>query len=389
MDVPVPILGPLNGSASLYELSSTTPPSFGGPTPQVNRAALRVFTSGEILYWPSPCGINCTYTIVFDGPAYNCVDYYDPNLLVGDTRVLFSATQGLVLPPSGYNYTNLTGQDSVSDGIWLNRTIYQNSTMQSTQCMLHSATYTTNVQYINNIPNTTTNVELNQQIYSSVFSDLVRIFLGQLPIDNRTASLTNFYAIEQAVEGMFNGFLDLSPEGGSGVIGTSNVQLWNFVTYQTNAEPVLLFPANFSQKMEELLINTTLSLLSFAQNPLPPQEGFGIARDVDAVLYSTTNATILSYPTLYQYSPRTLWEIYGIAVGVTTMCVVLGCFMVVKNGIQSEMSFSQVLVATRNPSLDRLCVETSQEIRKTRLRYGELIGEQHACFGLDHEIRKL
>src|SRR5437762_2902931 len=56
--VQVPILGPLNDSVGFYELSSLTPPTFGGPTPQLKRLATRVFTSGEVIYWPSPCGIN-------------------------------------------------------------------------------------------------------------------------------------------------------------------------------------------------------------------------------------------------------------------------------------------------------------------------------------------
>ena len=388
IELPVPLLGPLNGSASLYELTSSTPPTFGSPTPQLKRLALRVFTGGETVYWPSPCGIDCTYTIVFEGPAYNCVDHYDPNLLVADRHVLFSASPGLVPAPSGNNYTNFTAQNLVSDGVWLNRTIYENSTMQSTHCMLHSATYTTDVQYINNVPKLTTSVALHQQIYSSIFFDLARIFLGQLPNDNQTASFTNFYAIEQAVQALFSGYLDLSQEGGTSVAGTSEVQLWNFVTFQTNTLPVLSFPANFSEKVESLLINTTLSMLNFAQNPLPPQTGFAITRNVEAALFSPTNVTVFSNPTLYAYSPRTLWEIYGIALGISTLCITIGCFMLLKNGIDYEMSFSQVLITTRNPSLDPLCQATPEEIRKTKLRYGELIGEHHFCFGLDDEIRK-
>lgn len=379
-------MGTLNGSAGLYELISNTPPTLGGPTPQLARLALRVFTAGEVVYSPSPCGVNCTYTTVFDGPAYNCVDYYNPNQVVGDLRALFSAgaTPDMVPTPPG---TNLSNYNPASDGMWLNRTIRQNGTMLSTHCMLHAATYTTTAQYVNNLPNFTTSVELHQQIYSSVFADLVQINQGQLPVDNYTATFTNFYAIEQSVESLFNGGLEISPNGGNGLIGNpaSQVQLWNLVTYQPGE---LLFPANFSQQVEQLLINTTLSLMYFAQNPPPPQDDI-LTGNVDAVLEQPANTTILSYPTLYHYSPRTLWEVYGIALGVSATCVVLGCIMLLKNGTNSEMSFSQVLVTTRNPSLDQLCQAPAQEIRKTRLRYGELIGEQHVCFGLDHEIRRL
>ena len=75
--------------------------------------------------------------------------------------------------------------------------------------------------------------------------------------------------------------------------------------------------------------------------------------------------------------------------------------MLFRNGVDSSMSFSQVLATTRNPSLDRLCRGASlggetipEDLSKARLRYGELIDVEdgvstHACFGLVDEIRKV
>jgi hypothetical protein len=396
--VQVPVLGPLDDSVGFYELSSLTPPTFGGPTPQLNRLATRVFTSGEVIYWPSPCGINCTYTVAFEGPAYKCVDYYDPSQLIGDQHVLYSAVEALIDPPSGFNYTNLTSQYQVSDGIWLNRTFFTNFTFQSTHCMLHAANYTTNVSYTENVPSISSDVVLTEPIYSSSFADVVRMELGQIPTNNRSLTLTNFYAIEQAIEGLLKGFLVFDQnEAGGGINGTSDVQLWSFVTYQTISPP-LVFPNDFSQKMEELLINTTLSLVYFLNNPLPPQDG----RSFPAT-NTSVNATMSSFPTLYSYSPQTLWGIYGISLGVSAICVAFGCVMLLINGVDADLSFSQVLVTTRNASLDKLSYGSclggatiSGELRKTRLKFGELnggfyedSGYYHACFGLENEITQL
>ena len=306
----------------------------------------------------------------------------------------------MIDPPSGFNYTNLTSQYQVSDGIWLNRTIFNNSTFQSTRCMLYAANYTTNVRYTENVPSISSDVVLTEPIYSSSFADLVRMQLGQIPMNNRSLTLTNFYAIEQAVEDLLTGFLVFAQdEAGGGINGTSDVQLWSFVTYQTISPP-LVFPNNFSQKMEELLINTTLSLVYFLNNPFPPQD---VYRFGDLALPATNvsvNATISSFPTLYSYSPRTLWTIYGISLGVSAVCVLFGCFMLLVNGVDADLSFSQVLVTTRNTTLDRLshgsCLggaAISAEFRKTKLKFGELnygfdenSAYGHACFGLENEI---
>lgn len=399
--MPVPVLGPLNGGVGFYELSTLTPPTFGGPTPQLKRLAMRVFTGGEIIYWPSPCGINCTYSVTFEGPAFDCSDSYNPTELVGDANVLYAATNGFVDPPSGYNYTNLTGQYQVSDGILINRTVFSNATFQSTHCKLHAATYSTDVRYTDNIPQIQTKVVLNEPILSSVFPDLVRMGSGEIPMDNRTMQLVNFYAIEQAIEDLLIGFLVIAQAHDSGGInGTSNIQLWNFVSYFTNSTP-LSFPADFSEKIEELLVNTTLSLVYFLNNPLPPQTWFLYGGNTSPALYSLTNATIFTHPTLYNYSSRTLWIIYGISLGVSALCVIYGSFMLFTNGVDADLSFSQVLVTTRNASLDKLsfgaCLggeNVSEEVLKTKLKFGELTGNygggySHAGFGLEKEVMQI
>lgn len=68
------------------------------------------------------------------------------------------------------------------------------------------------------------------------------------------------------------------------------------------------------------------------------------------------------------------------------------------NGVDADMSFSQVLVATRNPSLDQICVganlggdQITEELKESQLRFGMLLtGESpHPCFGLEGEINQL
>ena len=64
-NVSVPILASMNNTFAL---------GFQGTGVSVQRVAFRVFAGGDSIAWSSPCGINCSYTISFNGPGYQCVD---------------------------------------------------------------------------------------------------------------------------------------------------------------------------------------------------------------------------------------------------------------------------------------------------------------------------
>jgi hypothetical protein len=369
---------------------------------------MNIFTGGEVIPWSSPCGPNCTYEITFDGPAYNCTDTIEPNPpdITPNGNVLYLTAPGMVDLPSGASYSNLSTATRFSDGVWIRRNLWD-GVIHTTHCKLYAATYNLNVTYLENIQLTLRpNITLHDQIYSSIFLDLTNIQTGSFRANssllNHTQSLVNFYAIEQAIEGLLEGYLSKSQmAAGFNINGTAQIQLWKAVDYG-NPPSLLSYPDAFSQTVQDLLTNTTLSLIQFAQNPLPPSNvalggvAANPARNISAI------ATITTYPTLYSYSARTLWEIYGVALGVVAVCMVFGWYMLFVNGVNSDMSFSQILVTTRNPSLDRICAgagfggETiSKGVLKTRLRYGELVnglhqeGGSHAAFGLEDEVTLL
>jgi hypothetical protein len=392
---PVPVVGSLNGWAGFYQVGGNkfTPPTrntyfFNSVTPQLQRLAMRVFTSGEIFPYESPCTANCTYTTVFDGPAYSCVDNTTP----GDSNTLL--------------YEGVAHNESQGpSGITIHRNLREGF-LRVTNCTLHAATYTTQVNYTENIRNMTTNVQLVETIPNNVFSRAVDIQMGLVPSDqvNRSLSLVNFWVIEKAIQGLLTGTLDVLYEDTIELQGTSNLQLWNFVEYGED-KVGLSFPSNFSTIIEELLLNTTLSLIYFLQNPIHSQID-GLAADfgghVPPSLDSPANVTMQIFSARYHYSADTLWAIYATSLGVTILAIVFGCFMLFVNGVDADMSFSQVLVTTRNPTLDELCYGScmggdriDKKLRKTKLRFGKLDNEdgdrmaEHLCFGLEGEIRTL
>ena len=102
-----------------------------------------------------------------------------------------------------------------------------------------------------------------------------------------------------------------------------------------------------------MLVNTTISLIYLKDSP--PSAGLLVSNNTSvAVEMIAVAANFSNYETIYRYSPLTLWQGYGIALGLCSMCVMLGSYMISKNGVSGDMSFSQVLVTTWNSSLDEL-----------------------------------
>jgi hypothetical protein len=153
----------------------------------------------------------------------------------------------------------------------------------------------------------------------------------------------------------------------------------------------LTFSTNLSQQLEDLMINATVSLISFP--PIPKNATVDGVNVISPFAREFTQATIVTYPSRYSYSRAMLWEIYAAALVGSALCIFLGCYMLFNNGVGADMTFSQVLVTTRNPTLDTLCTGAclggeyiTEELRRVEVKFGELSGEGHPCFGLSREI---
>jgi hypothetical protein len=395
----------LDGWVNFYEFLGTLPPSFAGPTPSLKRLAMSIFTGGQIIPWSSPCGANCTYVITFDGPAYNCSDTIEPSPtdIAPNGNVLYLTSPGMVDLPQGASVSNFTTTARFSDGIWIRRNLWD-GVIHTTHCKLHSSTYHLNVTYLENIQTIISNVAFHDQIFGSIFLDLTNFKTGAVKYNsstlNHTQSLVNFYALEQSVQGLLQGFLRKSQmAAGFNINGTAQIQLWKFVDYGKSPS-LLSYPDNFAQTVQDLMTNVTLSLIHLSQNPLPPSDVALGGSAANPATNTTAIATMTTYPTRYNYSASTLWEIYGVALGLVAGCMMFGWYMLFVNGVNSDMSFSQILVTTRNSTLDNICAgaglggETiSDTILKTKLKYGELVhepdemGGNHA-FGLEEEVTR-
>jgi hypothetical protein len=365
MDVGVPTLGALDEDHGFSHL----PGNF-----RIYEKGFRVIVSGELTSWDSPCGVNCSYTVSFPGPAYDCIDI-GPLSSVSESDFNISALfgeninnrMGAPLPfiNASVFFIGLDdfGNESSPIKLWLvydqlNRTV---------RCDLYNATYNTNVSYVNNIQDVHTDVIRHNPINDGNF-----LFNTNATIDPFDF---NLFSIHEAVVSMLYGWVAIVND----ILYTySYVANWEGVTQMSDSNPYFTIPGDLGTAVEDLMVNVTLSLNILRNDPIP--------EIASVIIEQITPAMVITFPPVYTYSAKVLWQIYGSAFAITTFSVGIGSLMLFRDGRSGDLSFSRVLVSTRNPTLDRICRE--DELRDVRLRYGQLKEFEHICFGTENEISR-
>jgi hypothetical protein len=354
----VPVLA-LGRDVGLFQTGSAQ--TFQGGSIGFKRFILGVFSTGQMGTWPSPCGSNCTYTISFPGPALSCVAG-NPNgtnvpLLSAD-QIIYNATASYPGTPVNSTGANSTGGPFVGPSGFL-VTVPANGTLAPNviNCTLYSATYQTTVQYTNNNATVGVQTTLGQIIPSSVEEALIDDIIpaGTNSSFNGTSigdwwTLLNQYAVGYTFFDLLEGSLTFLPQGGYVVDKTSIIytNLLNLAALSLTPDPTTL-----ANQIESLFTNVTLSMLPYTASPIYIGAGFNTS-DAPAATFTPIQATTTGYPTLYTYSPATLWEIYGVALGVTALCILVGIIAVLRNGGDGDASFLNILATTRNLVMDQM-----------------------------------
>jgi hypothetical protein len=398
----VPTLGDLNTDVGFILTGSSF--SFLGASDQLRRVATRVLTNGEISQFPSPCGSNCTYNITFIGPAYNCIRL-EPSSIVPNLSQSNGDDIDLGLPlSSGLTsfYAVELLDNMTTQGLWV---AYGDVANETIHCQLYNATYTTQVQFKDNIGVLNTTVQRDQQLNISAihdgYSNLSTFHLQTMEeaapnSTNETWRYANMVSIHRAIVEILEGSVEKASALGGWLYHNTLIGVANFISVGPGAFTFQSPQENFTWVLEDLMVNTTLSCLSFLQRSSLSQLDWSYnftqpAKYIDAI------ATVTTYPATYSYDAVVLWEAYGIAILVSAICIGIGGYMLWDNGVDADMSFSQVLVTTRNRSLDQVCAganlggdQITEELKDTQLRFGMLqTGEPHPCFGLDGEVTPL
>jgi len=360
--------------------------------------ANRVLAGSQIVPWASPCGVNCSYTVSFLGPAYQCVDLGP----FSSNPINFTALQledpyfypkGPDMPSDVLNSSVLyyafvdAGNETRPAGIL----IVYDTLSRTLRCNLYNATYTTVVSYVNNKQTIQNDIECHNlilngsQLYATVGPALVSngAFWGPM----------NLILLQSIAGGLLKGYL--SEAGGGLYLGTSAVSWpalgqWSPGLPGTPGENIVF--SDLATAVPNYIENFTLSLISTNIDTCR------LANISSALVINTSvPATSTSYQVIYAYDPATLWAVYGCALGTTAFCVIVGSWMLHSNRVVGELTFAQVLVTTRNPTLDKISEEAglggryiTDQVRKVEVKYGLLepeIGKMG--FGMEDEIHSI
>ncbi|KAI4917371.1 hypothetical protein J4E90_003878 [Alternaria incomplexa] len=109
---------------------------------------------------------------------------------------------------------------------------------------------------------------------------------------------------------------------------------------------------------------------------------------------------------VYVYYKHSLWIGYAIVIAITFAFMLVGAWSLHMNGVASDVLFSRIMATTRNPTLDHLSVGAClggdpfpKELAKTKLRFGVLLEDdpregplgkvEHCCFGTMGETKEI
>jgi hypothetical protein len=357
------------------------------------RIAERVLTGAEIIPWSSPCG-NCSYSFSFLGPAYQCEDLgpYSPTIINVTALAERDPNNKQQAPPefnSSLFFYSLDdwGDTTTPVGLW----VLLNSLNSTVHCTLHNATYTTNVSYLNNVQFVQNSLEYHNSITNvSTFIETLITSLseGENVSDIESLQLVNYFQAHESISSVFLGWVAYFT-GYHFIVSTSEVSVWPVANWTqignySSGMATLTFPDNTASQIQDFMTNFTLSLLN-----LQTESNLVLHPIVETIV----PATITSFPAVYNYSPVVLWQSYATALGASLICIILGHFMLFRNRVAGEMSFSQLLVTTRNPMLDKISEGQglgggyiSDQVRKTKVKYGKLAGTEQVGFGLENEV---
>ncbi|KAK6333421.1 hypothetical protein TWF718_011234 [Orbilia javanica] len=350
------------------------------PSPLALKIATLTGYLGEPVNSVSPCGNNCSYSVSYNAPLWKCTDTDRQ-----DARSPWEISNSSVVPwasgkgSSPYAYTSIlqytAERSNVTGKLWVghlarkdasnipNATFWDEHDVESFYCDGFNATVHLRQQYLNGKQSypLVENIEYGEEITSS---------LGYNWVTERNITevdLARHQIVYRILSGLFVGTVNW--ESRSDKLFTSDTSILNMPAFVrpnlVRAEggdgPNDEIKASIKGLAEQLSLNYSMSLLAFS--------------DLGARQLTTANCTVTTFHNVWKYDKTNLIISYTIGSFVALVSLVIGAIALRRNGIVSEMSFSQIVATTRNPELDKMMQGNSlgRSDLKPRTLYGERI----------------
>ncbi|PBK95079.1 hypothetical protein ARMGADRAFT_1144773 [Armillaria gallica] len=294
--------------------------------------------SETLMGWNAPagCGTACNYTIQYSAPAVRCTE-----LAIDEANTMLPVRQG-----TGsrivYNATTLIPVGGSIDPIFIAWRTYDTngkSTVAGTRCSLYNSTQKSVLSFANN----------TGTIFPSIISynSLPQGFIGsECPVDGESRNATSVSFYTYAVLGgwlaeQLNGVLIRSMDGddGSHIYWSPSSDFSNLASnnlFSLNETVGTFTPnnRNVSSALEQILVNVTVALIThWAQT-------------------TVVDASVAQDQLVWVYNIQRLWIVYVTALAVTAACGAVGLACILKNGEDSNLTFWDIVRATRNSELD-------------------------------------
>ncbi|KAK1756558.1 hypothetical protein QBC47DRAFT_298777 [Echria macrotheca] len=209
----------------------------------------------------------------------------------------------------------------------------------------------------------------------------------------RTAA---FHALGLIARSFVNGTLTINAQDANGMpLANSDVIQTNLLdladNYLPRANLMALVQDFYAQLVLSMLSNPQFASVVWAARPETQSGLLPALTDDDGLKYPCERSRVAN---LYNYRARDLWIVYGIAILLGLVAVVVGFRAVRENqGVVMDTKFSSIVAATRGPALDKLAwtreetagrVPVREEgIRGARMGYGMVRPEGIAATGVD------
>ncbi|KAI4609903.1 uncharacterized protein J4E87_010950 [Alternaria ethzedia] len=393
---------------------------------QPSKNARRLAFSSVYMQKPQPrenastvfCGSgwNCTYTISFVGPGYQCEDVDDTDESNAPFALSGLAPNGSLVynadvDQGDYGYqdpVNGTGSLGVFENepnLWIGYAINTSEPYSYDEepeykakwgnvhepkifkCVMQYTKYTFNMSYN------------PRQSATRWKREFLRPVIGDHPIEpQKNVEEYKVTASFHTLGSLLRRFLRGKIEKQKILITYSDLSETRLVNSSTSYPLVdlktghLIIRANSLIEIQDLFEDILITLLN----------------DANLVVVQTQEVPCTKSRTMmvYVYYKRSLWIGYAIVIAITFAFILVGAWSLHMNGVASDVLFSRIMATTRNPTLDHLSVGAClggdpfpKELAKTKLRFGVLLEDdpregplgkvEHCCFGTMGETKEI
>ena len=355
---------------------------------QLNRALTLIECLGNARPVTSPCkGYNCTLNVIFDAPWYECQEES-----VDEARKALDTMDWKNIPdpwvPRGTTTLHVVSDGDEYDPI---QPPYKNDSSNMQGYFMDEPTIRVGYVVDTNIPVVAESTDSNNGSWKTIFEphwlscDLVKaswnvdfIFIGEAQYTTvKTSDNRRVFEPPKMGPGhpdyrenaLYYGFGRVIRNRLSAGYGYKNgsSDTMKYIDYHPLVNSTTRLAINDPKGgIEKYVLDMVLTFLSTPY--------------LDISLNTTVECKKWRYENRFHYNRSTLWIGYAISIFAALVSVFIGMHSIYLNGIASDTLFSNVLVTTRHPTLDKLVDDHEgvcfggdpfpEALEKTRLRFG-------------------